>query len=178
MTLKSCQPAGVWGSSPLLFPLLFPLEFLQVLLGDLDYIRCLFLWAREGGRKRGASSIQRGACGSTGKALTQAFVDCLTLQQLGPGDHKHINTWQQFQMGENTHTQLYFTLKIHRKIIIHGTLPELLDFFYIILDHVANFLISFTCKATADKKKKSQKPECSCYDTYRNLKLNPNKHFS
>lgn len=55
-------------------------------------------------------------------------------------------------MGENTHTQLYFTHKIHRKIIIHGTLPELLDFFYIILDHVANFLISFTCKATADKK--------------------------
>ena len=82
-TTPSAESASPATTVPLLLLALPFLQLLQVLLGQLDDVRGLLLGG-QGGEGPPGAPVQGLARGGTGQALTEALVDGLALQQLGP----------------------------------------------------------------------------------------------
>lgn len=152
-TWNECNIKGMKGKEqllPLLFLPLFLLEFLQIFLGHFDDVRGLSLWGELGWGEGAPTPIQGGTCVGTGQGFTEVLIHCLTLQELGSADtkptvrtlllvSKHQNQMSQYSMP--SFLQTHHTVHVRDMSCI---IPELLDFFDVVLDHISNFLIPLT----------------------------------
>lgn len=138
------------------------LELLQVPLGHLNHIVCFLLRDHHGGGEGPRPAVEGGACGGPGQALPQVFTHSLAFQKFGsegsrilPSELSFICGWWISRsllvtvgcmMCIWNHSQGIFTKTYH---MTSKLVPELLNFLDVVLNHVSDFFIAFTCNQTS-----------------------------